>query len=61
MNTVSSMHTFQFTVHLYDYEHANVCRPHMINLSSGTTMANLKKTTMLRYGLMRSQARMRYS
>ena len=56
------MHTFQFTVHLYDYEHANVCRPHMINLSSGTTMSNLKKKpTMLHYGLMRSKVRMRYS
>ena len=40
--TVSSMHTFQFTVHLYDYEHGNVCWPHMINLPSGTTMS--KKT-----------------
>ena len=37
------MHTFQFTVHLYDYEHANVSWPHMINLPSGTTMSNFEK------------------
>ena len=38
------MRTFQFTVHLYEYEHANVCRPHMIYLPFGTTMSNFKKT-----------------
>ena len=36
------MHTFQFTVHLYDYEYANVCWPHMMNLPSGRTMSDLK-------------------
>ena len=52
---------FLFSVYLYDYEHANVCWPHLINVSSGTTMSNYKKNTLLHVGLMRSKFRIGYS